>query len=81
MKNPFETGKTIRWGGEVIRPAYSEARSRLDRVREAGPDKLREMIAWPDVQKTVRQAAERRLRKLSDNDQAQFQGGSVADTL
>jgi len=67
MKNPWETGETFRWAGRVTRPAWCDARSRLDRVREAGPEKLRAMIAWPDTQKTVRQAAERRLRKLGKN--------------
>jgi len=65
MKNPWETGETFRWGGAITRPAYRDVSSRLDRVREAGPKQLREMIAWPDTQKTVRQAAERRLRKFS----------------
>ena len=67
MKNPWETGETHRWGGTIIRPAYADVSSRLDRVREAGPQKLRAMIAWPGTQKTVRQAAQRRLRKLSAN--------------
>jgi len=68
MKNPWETGETFRWGGKVIRHAYCDARSRLDRVREAGPETLLAMIAWPGTQKTVRLAAERRLRKLSANE-------------
>jgi len=42
-----------------------DVESRLSRVKEANPKKLKEMIEWPDTQKTVRLAAERRLRKIT----------------
>ncbi|HEY9282345.1 MAG TPA: hypothetical protein VIP46_02725 [Pyrinomonadaceae bacterium] len=41
-----------------------DAPGRLRLVKTYGPDKLRQVIALPGVQKTVREAAERRLRKL-----------------
>lgn len=61
MKNPWETGDVF----NGIHMATCAAEDRLDRVKTAGPDQLRAMIAWPGTQKTVRQAAERRLRKLT----------------
>ncbi|NQU75723.1 MAG: hypothetical protein HQ546_05355 [Planctomycetes bacterium] len=61
MKNPWETGEV--YAG--IRSAWCDATSRIDRVRETtDAAKFRDMIAWPDTQKTVRLAAERRLRKI-----------------
>lgn len=44
---------------------YGDVESRISRVKEANAKKLKEMIKWPDTQKTVRLAAERRLRKIS----------------
>lgn len=41
-----------------------DAQSRLDMVKRFGPEELRRVLALPGVQKTVRQAAERRLKKL-----------------
>lgn len=41
-----------------------DAQSRIHRLREFSPAQLRAVIALPDVQKTVRAAAERRLKQL-----------------
>lgn len=41
-----------------------DAQSRLDMVKGFGPEELRQVLALPGVQQTVRQAAERRLKKL-----------------
>ncbi|MCP4259071.1 MAG: hypothetical protein GY774_16420 [Planctomycetes bacterium] len=59
MKNPWlanEYGKGA---------AYCDVESRIRLVKEASTKKLKEMINWPDTQKTVRVAAERRLRKIT----------------
>lgn len=60
MKNPFL----------VNRPGYPpdcqtcDALGRIEMVRSFGMEDLRAVLALPKVQATVRQAAERRLRKL-----------------
>lgn len=41
-----------------------DAQSRLNMVKEFGTEELRAVMGLPDVQKTVRRAAERRLKKL-----------------
>lgn len=56
MKNPFLSG----YGGE-----WTDAETRLLKVKTMGAEDLRAVLARPDVQVTVRQAAERRLRKLA----------------
>jgi hypothetical protein len=61
MKNPWETGAVC--GG--VKVAWVDAENRMRRVKEANAKKLKAMIKWPDTQKTVRLAAERRLRKLT----------------
>lgn len=55
--NPFRS-----LGGEWI-----DTKSRLERVRQMSPADLLAVLALPShqLQKTVREAAERRLRKLS----------------
>lgn len=59
-KNPWSAGRG--YGTEC---AWVDVESRLMRVKEANAKKLKEMIEWPDTQKTVRLAAERRLRKIT----------------
>ena len=59
-KNPWLVRHA--YGTEV---QYVDVGSRLGQVREANARKLKEMIEWPDTQKTVRLAAERRLRKIT----------------
>lgn len=61
MKNPWRTG-TVCGGVEV---AWVDAENRMRRVKNADAKELKEMIKWPDTQKTVRLAAERRLQKLT----------------
>lgn len=61
MKNPFvEPG----WG-PLNYTEHLDATSRIDRVRNFNVEELRWVIALPGVQTTVRQAAERRLRRLA----------------
>lgn len=50
------------WGGytETI-----DAQTRLELVPRMDEVKLRKIIAWPETQKTVRAAAERRLKQLT----------------
>lgn len=64
MRNPWETGEVFRIGGRVIRSAWCDATSRIDAARNMDAAKLRQCLAWPDTQKTVRRFIERRLRKL-----------------
>lgn len=59
--NPFETGQVTPRG---IRLQYSSADERIARVREFTADQCRAALALPDLQKTVRAAIERRLKKL-----------------
>jgi hypothetical protein len=48
-----------------------DAQSRLAEVRAmTSPSKLQAVIDWPDTQKTVRRAAERRLRNVTRCDRA-----------
>lgn len=63
MRNPWETGAVV---GNGVHVMYCDVLSRLNCVKTATPERLRAMIVWPDTQKTVRQAVERRLRKLND---------------
>ena len=59
-KNPFlSTG----WCS-VDHMEWCDATSRIERVRTFNAEECRWVIALRGVQKTVRQAAERRLRKL-----------------
>jgi hypothetical protein len=59
-KNPFlQAG----WG-PLNYTEYIDAQSRIERVRNFNAEECRWVIALPGVQTTVRQAAERRLRKL-----------------
>lgn len=60
MKDPWLTGSVF--CGIRCRTCGCDDRLRI--VKRATPDQLRAIIAWPDTQKTVRLAAERRLRKL-----------------
>lgn len=48
--------------GQRVR--FVDVNSRLRRVEEADERKLREMFDWPDTQKTVRLAVERRLKRI-----------------
>ena len=58
------------WAYQTFEGRWVQTCSAADRlvvVRETtDPDRLRTIITWPHTQKTVRQAAERRLRKLTD---------------
>lgn len=46
------------------RGSYLCVASRLDLVARMGTEELQAAIAWPNTQKTVQHAAERRLRRL-----------------
>lgn len=61
--NPFEC-PPIKIGGETFRPMICDVTGRLEIVRRADVEALRTILAMLDVQKTVRAAAERRLRAL-----------------
>lgn len=64
MKNPWICGH-FHNAGINHDVETCDAESRLDVVRkETDPQRLRDFIAWEFTQKTVRQAAERRLRKI-----------------
>jgi hypothetical protein len=60
VRNPWETGEKI----DGVRVAHWEVASRLNRVKTMAEADLRAAILWPDTQKAVRVAAERRLRKM-----------------
>lgn len=60
MKNPWICGQ---YDGHEMQTV--DATSRLDAIKRMNADELRAVIAWPDNQKAVQQAAERKLRKLS----------------
>ena len=61
MSNPW--AYNIRGIGRV---QTADARPRTEKVRDSTDSEwLRAVIAWPHTQKTVRLAAERRLRKLA----------------
>lgn len=61
--NPFEC-PPIQIGDETFRPMILDVTGRLEVVRRADAEALRTILAMLDVQKTVRAAAERRLRAL-----------------
>lgn len=61
-KNPFQAKGLPGFGLEHIETV--DAQSRLEEVRTFNVGQLRAVIAMPRLQKTVKQAAERRLRKL-----------------
>jgi hypothetical protein len=65
MNNPF---RRMMCGHEV---EDIVVQSRLDRVREFNAEQLRAVLALDDVQKTVRAAAERRLRQLEKMEKAE----------
>ncbi len=65
MRNPWETGEAFDYNGRTIRPAWCDATSRIENARSMTVERLRECLAWPDTQKTVRQFIARRLRKMS----------------
>jgi hypothetical protein len=58
-KNPFITGSA--WGHKI--QAF-DAQSRLDMIKHFDREQLQAVVTMPGVQKTVKQAAERKLRKL-----------------
>jgi hypothetical protein len=60
--NPFQEKAPVGWGIDHVE-TY-DAQGRLDKVKRFNADQLRQVIALSDVQKAVRLAAERRLRKL-----------------
>jgi hypothetical protein len=62
MNNPFPYKAPPGYGVEYLEAI--DAQSRLEKVREFTANQLREVIALPGVQKTIQQAAERRLRKI-----------------
>lgn len=63
MSNPFQ--KLAPPGYGITHTEAIDSQSRLDMVRRFNADELRAVISLPGVQKAVRQAAERRLRKLT----------------
>ena len=65
MKNPWETGQVY----NDVRTMTCDTPGRLDIVRRANRERLELIVAYPDCQKAVRLAAERRLRKLAKEDQ------------
>lgn len=60
--NPFETGQTYRG----IPLQHMDAQDRIDLVREFDVRQCRAALEVAGLQKTVRQAIERRLRRLGD---------------
>jgi len=63
VTNPFRESPPDGWKGiEFVETV--DAQDRLEKVREFDAEQLRAVMALPGVQKIVRQAAERRLRKL-----------------
>ncbi len=60
MKNPFVTGHVPGVGDMQA----ADVESRLDLVARFNAAKCRAALQMPDLQKTVRRAVERRLRKL-----------------
>ena len=61
MSNPFETGQVTPSG---IRLEDCGAVDRIARVKTFDSDQCRAALALPDLQKTVIEAVERRLRAL-----------------
>lgn len=62
-RNPFEC-EPIRFGRKLIRPVETGVEGRLQRVQRFTATECRAALKLPDLQKTVRVAIERRLRKL-----------------
>lgn len=62
FKNPFRKPGLPGFGLEYTETV--DAQGRLEEVRTFNTNQLRAVIAMPNVQKTVKLAAERRLRKL-----------------
>jgi hypothetical protein len=60
VNNPFRYKHAL--GGGYVQAIDAESRLRM--VKTFGPDELRAVIHLPGIQKTVREAAERRLKKL-----------------
>jgi hypothetical protein len=63
-ENPFRYTKNILGRDRQLEAV--DAKSRVTMLQGFGPDQLRAVVAMPDVQKSVRTAAERRLRKLGE---------------
>lgn len=61
--NPFQ-GEPIRFGRKLVRPMVTGAADRLQRVQYFTPDECRAALKLTNLQKTVRVAIERRLRRL-----------------
>lgn len=61
MNNPWEDGHVFCG----VKSQYCGVEDRLSIIKNLPPTILRAALAWPDTQKTVRLALERRLRKLS----------------
>lgn len=65
MKNPWETGDRFQLRpGVTIHPAHCDVRSRLDAAQHMSESRLRQCLAWPDTQKTVRLHIQRLLRQI-----------------
>jgi hypothetical protein len=61
--NPFEC-PPIQIGDETFRPMTCDVTGRLEIVRRSDVEALRTILGMQGIQKTVRLAAERRLRAL-----------------
>ena len=61
MKNPWLRGQYEGRDTQIV-----DVASRLHAIKNMNADELKSAIQWPETQKTVRQAAERRLRKVDN---------------
>lgn len=62
MKNPWLKKAPEYWGDMWIQAITVD--DRLKELKEFGINKLKQVIRYPGTQKTVRKAAERRLKAL-----------------
>lgn len=64
MRNPWKTATAYGMGMSGIALEVTTAEARLALVERYDPVKLKQVIAWPETQKSVKLAAQKRLRKL-----------------
>ena len=73
--NPWERRSVLGGGSKT---EICDVTSRSEVVRESGVEKLRAIIAWPGTQKTVRDLARARLKKLTKVAEADVRPGFEA---
>jgi hypothetical protein len=62
-QNPFQE-RAEHWGRDYVETF--DAAGRLEKVKRFDAEQLRQVLVLPGIQKSVRQAAARRLKKLKE---------------